>query len=281
MAAAMAAFYARIPIGHIEAGQRTFDLDQPWPEEMNRVCVDALAELMFAPTEGAAVNLRHEYNRRGRILVTGNTGIDALLQTARRVTASPPSIAGLPPLDPAKRLILVTAHRRESLGAGMLHICEAVGKLAARGDVEIVWPLHMNPAARRPALARLAACPGIHLIEPLAYAQMVWLMSRATMLLTDSGGLQEEGPALGKPVLVLRAVTERPEALTTGGVKLVGTRPSTVVAAAERLLDDPCAYAAMSRPSFPFGDGNASLRIADAIEEWAAERVGAGQRSAV
>jgi UDP-N-acetylglucosamine 2-epimerase (non-hydrolysing) len=280
MAAALAAFYARIPVGHVEAGQRSFDLDQPWPEELNRVAVDAMAELMFAPTEGAAANLRAEYNRVGCILVTGNTGIDALLATARRLGAAPPPDPALPSLDPARRLVLVTAHRRESLGAGLARICDAVAAIAARGDVEVVWPLHRNPAVRGPVLRRLAGRPGLHLVEPLGYPGMVWLMARAALLLTDSGGLQEEGPALGKPVLVLREVTERPEAVATGCVRLVGTATARIRAEVARLLDDASAYDAMARPAFPFGDGTASRRIADAIEEWAAERAGAGQRSA-
>jgi UDP-N-acetylglucosamine 2-epimerase (non-hydrolysing) len=280
MAAALAAFYARVPVGHVEAGQRSFDLDQPFPEELNRVAVDAMAELMFAPTEDAAANLRAEYNRVGRIVVTGNTGIDALLATARRLGAAPPPDPALPVLDAAKRLVLVTAHRRESQGGGLSRICDAVAAIAARGDVEVVWPLHPNPAVRGPVLRRLGGRPGLHLVEPLGYPAMVWLMSRAALLLTDSGGLQEEGPALGKPVLVLRDVTERPEALATGTVKLVGTRPGAIRAEVECLLDEPARYAAMARPAFPFGDGTAARRIADAIEEWMAERVGAGQRSA-
>lgn len=281
MAAALAAFHARIPVGHVEAGQRSFDLDRPFPEELNRVAVDAMAELLFAPTEGAAANLRAEYaaaNPRARIHVTGNTGIDALLGTAARI-ASDAALAArlqaaLPPLDPARRLVVVTAHRRESLGAGLARICDAVAAIAARGDVEVVWPLHCNPAVRGPALKRLGGREGVHLAEPLGYAEMVWLMGRAALLLTDSGGLQEEGPALGKPVLVLREVTERPEALASGTVKLVGTDPRAIRREVARLLDDPAAHAAMARHAFPFGDGTAAHRIADAIEAWFAETAG-------
>jgi UDP-N-acetylglucosamine 2-epimerase (non-hydrolysing) len=274
LAAALAAFHLRIPIGHVEAGQRSFDLDHPWPEELNRVGIDVMADLLFAPTEGAADNLRAEYRARGRILVTGNTGIDALLDMAARLERDAALgarvAASLPVFDPSRRLVLVTAHRRESQGAGLLRICEAVDAIAARGDVEIVWPLHNNPAVRGPVLRALAWRPGVHLLDPLDHAAMVWLMRRAALVLTDSGGLQEEAPALGCPVLVLRDVTERPEAVEAGAARLVGTDPGRIVALATRLLDDREAYAAMARPVFPFGDGSASRRIADAIEEWAA-----------
>jgi UDP-N-acetylglucosamine 2-epimerase (non-hydrolysing) len=284
LAAALAAFYARIPVGHVEAGQRSHDLDRPFPEELNRVAVDALAELLFAPTAAAAANLRTEYNARGRILVTGNTGIDALIGMAQRLATDPGAAAAvdtaLPAFDPARRLVLVTAHRRETLGMGLDRICDALAALAARGDVAIAWPLHRNPAARQPALRRLAGVPHVHLLEPLGYAEMVWLMCRATLLLTDSGGLQEEGPALAKPVLVMREVTERPEALESGVVQLVGTEQRAIVGAVERLLDDPVAYAAMARHAFPFGDGQAAGRIGDAIAEWAAARGLGGARSA-
>jgi UDP-N-acetylglucosamine 2-epimerase (non-hydrolysing) len=276
LAAALAAFHARVPVGHVEAGQRSFDLGRPFPEEANRVAVDALADLLFAPTVQAAANLRFEYAARGRILVTGNTGIDALLDTAARITTEPGLAArlqaSLPRLDPDRRLVVVTAHRRESLEAGLARICDAVAAIAARGDAEVVWPLHRNPAARIPALRRLAGRAHVHLVEPLGYLEMVWLMGRAAILLTDSGGLQEEGPALGKPVLVMRDVTERPEALVTGTVKLVGTDPRAILAEAARLLDDAAAYAAMARHAFPFGDGTAAQRIALAIEDWVAER---------
>ncbi|WP_372621239.1 non-hydrolyzing UDP-N-acetylglucosamine 2-epimerase [Falsiroseomonas sp.] len=276
MAAALAAFHARIAIGHVEAGQRSFDLDRPFPEELNRVAVDAMSTLMFAATDQAAANLRAEYAARGRILVTGNTGIDALLDTAARIAAEPGLAArlqaSLPPLDPERRLVVATAHRRESLEAGLARICDAVAAIAARGDAEVLWPLHRNPAVRIPALRRLAGRPNVHLVEPLGYLEMVWLMGRATILLTDSGGLQEEGPALGKPVLVMREVTERPEALATGTVKLVGTDPRVIRAEVARLLDDDAAYAAMARHAFPFGDGSAAQRIAAAIEDWVIAR---------
>jgi UDP-N-acetylglucosamine 2-epimerase (non-hydrolysing) len=284
MAAALAAFYARIPIGHVEAGMRSFDLGRPFPEELNRVAVDAMATLMFAPTEAAAANLRREYNAGGRILVTGNTGIDALMSMATRLASdralSARTEAMLPPLDPARRLLVVTAHRRESFGRGLEGLCAALAAIATRGDVEIVWPLHRNPAARGAALRRLAGVPRIHLVEPLDYAGMVWLMSRAALLLTDSGGLQEEGPALGKPVLVLREVTERPEAVATGVAKLVGMKPRAIGAEVARLLDDGAAYAAMARHVFPYGDGTAAARIVEAIADWAPMRAAPAARSA-
>jgi UDP-N-acetylglucosamine 2-epimerase (non-hydrolysing) len=276
LAAALAAFHLRIPVGHVEAGQRSYDLDRPWPEELNRVAVDAMAELLFAPTERAAANLLGEYRARGRILVTGNSGIDALLameaRLVRDAALAARVAAALPAFDPAKRLVLVTAHRRESQGAGLARICDAVAALAARGDVEIAWPLHNNPAVREPVLRALGWRPSVHLLEPLDPAAMVFLLRRAALVLTDSGGLQEEAPALGKPLLVLREVTERPEAVEAGAARLVGTDAAAIVAQAERLLDDPLAYAAMARPVFPFGDGSASCRIADAIEDWARTR---------
>jgi UDP-N-acetylglucosamine 2-epimerase (non-hydrolysing) len=285
MAAALAAFYARVPIGHVEAGQRSYDLDHPFPEEFNRVAVDAVADLLFAPTEVAAGNLRGEYNARGRILVTGNTGIDALIGMATRLAAEPRFAAqveaGLPLLDESRHVVVVTAHRRENFaGPALSRICEAVAAIAARGDAEVVWPLHRNPAVRGPVLRRLARVPGLHLTEPLDYAAMVWLMCRARLLLTDSGGLQEEGPALAKPVLVMREVTERPEALATGVVKLVGTDPRAIVAEVSRLLEDDGAYRAMARHAFPFGDGTAAERIVDAIEHWAVARDVSPARSA-
>lgn len=278
LAAALAAFQARVPIGHVEAGQRSFDLDRPWPEEMHRVAVDAMADLLFAPTPRAAANLRAEYRARGCILVTGNTGIDALLalraRLARDATLAARAEAALPPPHPAKRLLLVTAHRRETLDDGGLRgICEAVAALAARGDVELVWPLHSNPAVRGPVLRRLAGVACVHLLDPLDPLAMVALLGRAALVLTDSGGLQEEAPALGRPVLVLRETTERPEAVEEGVARLVGTDPAAIVAEAARLLDDAAFHATMARVVFPFGDGSASRRIADAILAWHAQPV--------
>lgn len=272
MAAAIAAFYARVPIGHVEAGLRSFDLRRPWPEEFNRVAVDAIADLMFAPTESAAANLRNEYNRHGKILVTGNTGIDALLtiadKLARDAALRETIAARLPPIDPGRRLIVVTGHRRESLGRGFEQICAGLRAIAARPDVQIVYPVHLNPRVRDVVLERLGGCRNIDLIDPVGYIEMVYLMTRAELLITDSGGIQEEGPALGKPVLVMREVTERPEALATGVVRLIGTDPEAMRAEVARLFDDPSAYAAAARAVFPYGDGHAAARIADAVEAW-------------
>lgn len=272
LAAALAAFHARVPVGHVEAGLRSFDLARPWPEEFNRVAVDSLADLLFAPTEWAAENLRREYARRGRIAVTGNTGIDTLLAVARRLDSEPAlreTVArALPPLDPSRRLILVTAHRRESFGEGLAGICRALAALAARGDVEILWPVHPNPSVCDPVATALAPAPAVRLIAPVGYAEMVALMRRAVLIVTDSGGIQEEAPALGRPVLVLRDVTERPEALASGVVRLVGTEPGRIVREAARLLDDAEAYAAAARPVFPYGDGQAAERIAAEIGRW-------------
>jgi UDP-N-acetylglucosamine 2-epimerase len=272
MATAVAAFYGRVAIGHVEAGLRSFDLARPWPEEFNRVAVDAVADLMFAPTESSAANLRSEYNRSGRIIVTGNTGIDALLGMAARLrddaALRDQVTRALPHISPNKRLIVVTGHRRESFGPGFQRICDGLAAIAARPDVEIVYPVHLNPNVRAVVLDRLGGHANIHLIPPVGYPEMVYLMSAATILVTDSGGIQEEGPALGKPVLVMREVTERPEALETGVVKLVGTDPDLIRREVNHLLDDPAAYAAMARPVFPYGDGQAARRIADAIEEW-------------
>ncbi len=272
LAAALAAFQARIPLGHVEAGLRSFDLARPWPEEGNRIAIDCLADLLFAPTEGAAQNLQREYGRRGRILVTGNTGIDALLSVVRRLDTDPAlqKTVGraLPALDPARRLILVTAHRRESFGGGLAGICRALVALAARGDVEILWPLHPNPAVCGTVAAVLAGSTGVRLTEPVGYAEMVALMRRAALIVTDSGGIQEEAPALGRPALVLRDVTERPEALASGVVRLVGTDPARILAEAARLLDDAEAYAEAARPVFAYGDGRAAERIVAEIERW-------------
>ena len=258
---ALASFYARVPVAHVEAGLRTGDIAQPFPEEMNRVLTSRLASLHFAATEGAAANLRAEGVNASDIGVTGNTGIDAILHIrdgldSGRVRADPAV-----PADSSKRLIMVTAHRRESFGPGFERICAALVRLAARGDVEIVYPVHPNPNVREPVHRLLGNVPGIRLIDPLGYVPFVDLMRRSTLLITDSGGVQEEGPSLGKPVLVLREKTERPEAVEAGTVRLVGTDPARIVAEAETLLDNPEMYRRMSRVHNPYGDGQASGRI--------------------
>lgn len=275
MAAAMAAFYARIPVGHVEAGLRSFDLARPWPEEFNRVTIDSMAHLLFAPTDVSAANLRREYNRAARVVVTGNTGIDALMHTSRRLDIEPELTARLREryqgLDPAKRLILVTGHRRESFGDGFAGICEALKRIAARGDVDVLYPVHLNPNVRQVVGDQLDGVPGIHLTAPVDYAEMVYLMKRAHLILTDSGGIQEEGPALGRPVLVMRDVTERPEAVASGVVQLVGTDAAVITAKVAELLDNKQAYRERARVALPYGDGTAARAIADAVTGWAFE----------
>jgi len=253
LAATLAAHHAGIPVGHVEAGLRSHDLLQPSPEEMNRVAIDAIAAWRFAPSEQAAANLAREYGA-GRVLVAGNTGIDALLAMAARTPPEP---------QPTRRRILVTVHRRESLGAPMQAIAEGLSRVAARGDVELLLPLHPNPAVR----AALSGLAGARITEPLSYPEMVRAMLSAHHVITDSGGLQEEAPALGKPVLVLRNVTERPEAVATGVVRVIGHDPARIAAEAGLLLDDAAEYAARARPVFPYGDGRAALRIAAALRE--------------
>ena len=267
MAAAMAAFYNRVPVGHVEAGLRSHDIQRPWPEEYNRVVIDSVAELLWAPTAGAAQNLRNERPGERAITVTGNTGIDALLHVAGTLTGDELAGLGLA-LDPAKKLVLVTGHRRESFGGGFENICDALAAIAARGDLEIVYPVHLNPAVKGVVEARLGAAANIHLIPPVDYLQMVALMQACHLVLTDSGGIQEEAPALGKPVLVMREVTERPEAVATGVAALVGTDVATITGAVARLLDDPAHYAACARKVFPYGDGTAAQKIAASIAQF-------------
>ncbi len=268
MAAALAAFHRRIPVGHVEAGLRTYHLDQPFPEEMNRRVVDVASDLLFAPTARSRANLESE-QLEGRIIITGNTVIDALQETQRRIAADPALRAELDRpfagLDAAKRIILVTGHRRENFGAGFLHICQALADLSQRPDVEIVYPVHLNPNVRGPVHEALSGRANVHLIAPLDYLPFQRLMQRAHLVLTDSGGVQEEAPALGKPVLVMRDVTERPEAVDAGTVQLVGTGRAAIVAAVSRLLDDPEAYARFANRVNPYGDGAACRRIVDTL----------------
>lgn len=259
---ALAAFYRQIPVAHVEAGLRTGNLLEPFPEEANRLLTTRLSALHFAATEGAAANLRAEGIADWRINVTGNTGIDAVLHVRDALEAGRLSAPAFEfQADPERRLILVTAHRRESFGEGFERICRAMLRLASRGDVEIVYPVHPNPNVQAPVRALLGGHPRIHLIEPLAYVPFVDLMRRAYLLITDSGGVQEEGPSLGKPILVMRERTERPEAVEAGTVRLVGTREADIVREAERLLDDGEEHARMTRVHNPYGDGHASERI--------------------
>ncbi len=258
---ALAAFYARVPVAHVEAGLRTHDLRQPFPEEMNRVLASRLAALHFAATDQAAENLRAEGVPTNAISVTGNTGIDAVLFVRDGLEQGTLRGRDWPELDASKKLIVVTAHRRESFGHGFERICRALAKIADRDDVQVIYPVHPNPNVQDPVQRYLAGHPNIRLIEPLSYVPFVDLMRRAYLLITDSGGIQEEGPSLGKPILVLREKTERPEAVTAGTVKLVGTDEERIVHEAAVLLGNSGAYRQMSRIHNPYGDGQASARI--------------------
>ena len=265
LATAMAAFYARIPVGHVEAGLRTGDMFAPWPEEMNRKVADALSDRHYAPTETARRNLLAEGVPDSGIVVTGNTVIDALLHVVERLQTEPGLVdrakAALPDRDPDRRLLLVTGHRRENFGSGFEQICRALARVGAREDVEIVYPVHLNPNVREPVFRLLGGHPNIQLTEPLDYLAFVHLMSEAHIILTDSGGIQEEAPSLGKPVLVMRSTTERPEAVASGTVRLVGTDADRIADETARLLDDDDAHAAMARVRHPYGYGHASQRI--------------------
>ncbi|MGH9721756.1 MAG: non-hydrolyzing UDP-N-acetylglucosamine 2-epimerase [Bryobacteraceae bacterium] len=265
---ALAGFYARVPVGHVEAGLRTGDLGQPFPEEMNRVLTGRVTALHFAATEWAAQNLVAEGVARESITVTGNSGIDAVLYVRDRLVRgelTPPALDGL---DRSKKLIVVTAHRRESFGEGFDRICSAIARIAERDDVQIVYPVHRNPNVLDPVTRRLSGRANVLLIDPLDYVPFVDLMRRSWLLLTDSGGIQEEGPSLGKPILVMREKTERPEAVKAGAVILVGTDEELIVGEASRLLDNDEDYRRMARVHNPYGDGRASERIAGAIRDW-------------
>jgi len=261
MAATLAAFYARVPVGHVEAGLRTGDLDYPYPEEANRRITSVLARHHFAPTERARRNLVAEGVAEDSILVTGNTVIDALLEVAAMKPSRAPRISLR-----GRRLVLVTAHRRENFGAPLLEILGAIRELAERyPDVDLVYPVHRNPNVDRPVRKELGSARGVHLIDPLEYKAFVDLMAESYLILTDSGGIQEEAPSLGKPVLVLRDETERPEAVEAGTVQLVGPHRQAIVDAAARLLDSEEAYGAMARAVNPYGDGKAARRIVERI----------------
>lgn len=269
MAAAMAGFYSHVPVGHVEAGLRTGNLQAPWPEEMNRRYIDMVGRWLFAPTEVSAAALRREGVAEDHIFVTGNTVIDALLSVVEQVRpdgAAYDALAGqFDFLDPTKRLIVVTGHRRESFGGGLERMCEALARLAGRGDVEIVYPVHLNENVQRAANTVLADTEAVHLIEPQSYLPFVHLMDRAHLVISDSGGIQEEAPSLGKPVLVTREVTERPEAIEAGTCRLVGTDSDRIVAEATQLLDDKAEYRRVSAIANPYGDGRAAGRIMEAM----------------
>jgi UDP-N-acetylglucosamine 2-epimerase (non-hydrolysing) len=262
LSAALAAFYEGIAVGHVEAGLRTRDLRAPFPEEANRRLAGALASFHFCPTQRNAENLRGEGVPDDRVLVTGNTGIDALLWAVDEARRLPPPITRR-----RERRILVTLHRREAHGEPMHRLCDVLGQLAARGDTELILPVHRNPAVQDVLVPRLRELDGVHLCEPLDYLSLVHVLDSCDLVVTDSGGLQEEAPTLGKPVLVARETTERHEAVEAGVARLVGTDPATLLGAATELLDDAGAYAAMARPANPFGDGAASARIVAALLE--------------
>ncbi|ELY2619238.1 UDP-N-acetylglucosamine 2-epimerase (non-hydrolyzing) [Cronobacter sakazakii] len=271
IATSLAAFYQRIPVGHVEAGLRTGDLYSPWPEEANRTLTGHLAMYHFAPTELSRQNLLRENIPDARIFVTGNTVIDALIAVRDRVMADEPLRLRFetqyPFLDGDKKMILVTGHRRESFGEGFEQICRALADIAAQNrDVQIVYPVHLNPNVTEPVNRILGHIDNIVLIEPQEYLPFVWLMNHAWLILTDSGGIQEEAPSLGKPVLVMRETTERPEAVEAGTVRLVGTDTQRIVAEVTRLLHDEAAYQAMSHAHNPYGDGQACERILHALK---------------
>ncbi|BBH13119.1 non-hydrolyzing UDP-N-acetylglucosamine 2-epimerase [Chromobacterium haemolyticum] len=267
LGASLAAFYRHIPIGHVEAGLRTGDLSSPWPEEMNRRVTGILASWHFAPTEASRLNLRNEKVDPDRIFITGNTVVDTLLLAVKKLEQQPDLKAGIASqfafLPPEARVILVTGHRRENLGERFESFCRALVRLAERyPDVDIVYPVHLNPNVRKPVYALLSQVSNIHLIDPQQYLPFVYLMARCHLIITDSGGIQEEAPALGKPVLVTRDTTERPEALAAGTAMLVGTETELIVQHASALLDDEVAYQRMSQAHNPYGDGDAGRHIA-------------------
>ena len=270
LSASLAAFYQQIPVGHVEAGLRTGNLSSPWPEEGNRKLTGAITKLHFAPTETSKQNLMNEATNEADILITGNTVIDALLQVVDKVQTDEALIANLtakfPQLDENKKLILVTGHRRESFGGGFERICEALAEIATNHpESQVLYPMHLNPNVREPVNRILKNVNNVHLIEPQEYLPFVYLMNKATIIVTDSGGVQEEAPSLGKPVLVMRDTTERPEAVDAGTVKLVGTDKDRIVSAVHELLTNPAEYQKMSRAHNPYGDGKACERIVNKI----------------
>lgn len=270
MAAALSAYYAKIKVGHVEAGLRTHNKYSPWPEEMNRRQAGVLADVHFAPTEQSQSHLLHEGVDPKTVHITGNTVIDALLDVAARVRQDSELRSRFESqfsfINPAKRLVLVTGHRRENFGSGFENICLALRQIASRGDVQVVYPVHLNPNVQEPVRRILSDVSDVHLIEPLDYLPFVYLMDRCDLLVTDSGGIQEEAPSLGKPVLVMRDTTERPEAVDAGTVRLVGTETQAIVSAATQLLDDAAEYERMARAHNPYGDGKAATRISEILK---------------
>ncbi len=268
MAGAIAAYYRKLPVDHVEAGLRSGNIYHPWPEEVNRKVIGSIAALHFAPTETSAAALRRENVAASGIHVTGNTVIDALHWVSARIGAEPGLAAGLADLEARfadKRIIGVTSHRRENFGGGLEGIAEAVRQIAARPDVAIIFPVHPNPNVRAVMDSALAGLANVAMIEPLDYPHFARLLSIAEIMLTDSGGVQEEAPALGKPVLVMRETTERPEGVEAGTARLVGTDPARIVTEIFNLLDDKAAYEAMARAHNPFGDGHSAQRIVEIL----------------
>jgi len=271
LGASLSAYYAKIRVAHVEAGLRTGNKYAPWPEEMNRRITGAITDLHFAPTQTARKNLLDEGFNTSDIHVTGNTVIDALLGVVNKIHKDANLRDELNQkfdfLDTEKRLILVTGHRRENFGSGFESICNALAEIAEREDVQVVYPVHLNPNVQEPVQRILANAPNVNLIPPLDYLPFVYLMDRCDLLITDSGGVQEEAPSLGKPVLVMRETTERPEAVDAGTVRLVGTNKELIIGEALRLLDDPGAYKTMARAHNPYGDGLAAHRIQAILKE--------------
>ncbi len=277
LAATLSAYYRQIPVGHVEAGLRTGDIYSPWPEEVNRKVTSSIAKLNFAPTDGARKNLLSENVDEKSITVTGNTVIDSLFATLKIIKQT----TGLAEkfdqqfgILPEKRLLLVTGHRRESFGSGFERICRAIKALSERDDLQVIYPVHLNPNVQDPVNRWLGGLDNVSLIPPQDYLPFVHLMSRSHLILTDSGGVQEEAPSLGKPVLVMRDTTERPEAVDAGTVLLVGTDADRIVSHCNILLDDPTRYCLMSEAHNPYGDGRAASRIADAVAAFANSREG-------
>lgn len=268
MVAALAAYYRKVPVAHVEAGLRSHDIYHPWPEEVNRKIVASIADLHFAPTRTAADALLAENVPPSQVQVTGNTVIDALHLARERIAADPRHTAGLDAVArrfAGKRILLVTTHRRENFGDGMESIARAIARIAERDDIAVIFPVHPNPQVRGVMTAMLGDHPRVALIDPLDYPQFVRLLDLCYLVLTDSGGVQEEAPGLGKPVLVLRETTERPEGVAAGTARLIGSDEDRIVAEVGRLLDDPAAHAAMARAHNPFGDGHASARIVETL----------------
>ena len=273
-ATSLAAFYQKIKVGHVEAGLRTHDIYSPWPEEANRQITGVLANYHFAPTETSRDNLLRENKNEASILVTGNTVIDALFLALEKIESDEKlkseilsNINAQYKLDDSKKIILVTGHRRENFGQGFINICEALKTLAINNpDIDIVYPVHLNPNVQKPVREILSNTPNVYLIDPLQYESFIYMMNKSYFIITDSGGVQEEAPSLGKPVLVMRDTTERPEAVEAGTVKLVGTDKEAIIKEAQKLLDDKVAYEKMSKAHNPYGDGKACEKIVEFIK---------------